>query len=151
MLDGQVDIRARDRVIDVTTECVAAAQVVFVGFSVRSRLLDQAIFFIRGQLQPQSFTYLLRDRVLHTDDVGRVRIDAIAPEQVSRGDVDQLGRHANTVAAAQKTRGENGGNTHVATGLARIDLHTLVLHDFRRWTDDERAHAREFSNHGIGK
>jgi len=63
--------------------------------------------------------------------------------------INQLGRHANAIATAQEACGQHGGNAHVATGLARIDLHALVLRDFGRRTHDERPHAGKFRDHRI--
>ena len=83
MFDRFVDVFARNRVIDVPPERVAAAQIFFVRFGIRSLLLFEPILFVRRQLQPQPLANLLRDRVLHVDDVGRVGVDAIAPQQLA--------------------------------------------------------------------
>ena len=103
-----VDVFARDRVIDEPAQRIASTQVCFVGLSVRSLGAFELVLFIGSQLKPQAIANLLRDRVLHINDVGRIRIDAITPEQISRVDVYQLRGHANAIARAQKTCGQHG-------------------------------------------
>ena len=149
MIDRLVDVLARDRVIDIAPQAVAPAQILFVSFGVGRLLPLEPVLLIGSQLEAQAFANLLGDRVLNVDDVRCVRVDAIAPQQIAGSDVNQLGRHAYAIATAQKTCGQHGRNTHVASRLARINLHALVLNDFRRGTHDERAHAGKFSDHRI--
>ena len=47
------------------------------------------------------------DRVLHSNDVAGVGIDAIAPENLARPDVKQLRRHAYAFAGAQEAGGKD--------------------------------------------
>ena len=97
--------------------------------SVRGLGAFELVLFIRSQLKPQAITNLLRDRVLHINDVGGISIDAITPEQISRVDVHQLRGHADAIARAQKTCGQDCGHAHLAAGLSRINLHALVLNN----------------------
>src|SRR6266852_4211553 len=72
MLDRFVDILARDGVINVPAQTIAATQIFFVSFGVRGLLLFEPDLLVRGQFQTQALANLLRDRVLHVDDVGSV-------------------------------------------------------------------------------
>ena len=89
--------------------------------------------------------------VLHGDDVCGGRVDPIAPENVAGSDVEQLRRHAETFARVNEAGGQNRVDTQLLTNLARIDLLALVLRNHGRRPHDERAHAREFGDHRIGK
>src|SRR5207244_8257341 len=97
MLDCFVNVFAGDAVIDETTHTIAAAQILLISFGVRRLAPFQAILFIRSQLQPQAVANLLRDCVLHVDDVGGVSVDAIAPEQLGRTTVTQLSRTSTAI------------------------------------------------------
>src|SRR5581483_10105384 len=83
VLDRLVNVLARNRVIDETSQTVAAAQIFFVCFGVSRATLLELILFIRRQFEPQPIANLLRDRVLNVDDVGRVSVDATAPQQIA--------------------------------------------------------------------
>src|SRR5258708_28227026 len=102
MVDGFVDVLARDSVIDVTPHAIAAAQVLLVSFRIGGLRLFEPDLLIRSQFQTQAIANLLRDRVLHVDDVGRVRINLVAPKQIAGIYVDQLRGHANSIAGAEK-------------------------------------------------
>ena len=129
MSNGFVDVFARDRVIDEAAQRIASTQVCFVSLSVRSLGAFELVLFIGSQLKAQPVTDLLSNGVLNINDVGRIRIDAITPEQISRVDVHQLRGHADAIARAQKTCGQDCGHAHLAAGLSRINLHALVLNN----------------------
>jgi hypothetical protein len=48
-----------------------------------------------------------------------------------------LGGDPNAIAGAQETGGKNRGYAHLATGLTRVDLFSLILHDLGRRSDDQ--------------
>ncbi len=151
MLDGFVDIFARDSVIDVTAHAIAAAQILFVSFGIRSLRLFQPDLLGRRQFQTQAIANLLRDRVLHIDDVGGVCVDLVAPKQIAGVHVDQLRSHANPITRAQKAGGKDSGDAHLASGLSRIGLHALILNDFGGGPHHQRTNAREFRDHRVGE
>ena len=151
MLDRFIDVLARHRLINELGQTGTATQIFFVSFGVGGFLLLEPILLVRSQLQTQTLANLLGNGVLHTDDVGGVGIDAIAPEQIAGLDIHQLGGHANAIAGAQKAGRQNRGDAHLASGLARIDSQALVLDDFRRWPHNQASHPREFGNHRVGQ
>ena len=151
MLDRVIDVLARDGVVNVATQAVAAAQVFFVGFCTGSLLPFEPILFIRGQLKSQSLANLLRDCVLNVDDVGGVGVDTIAPKQVAGVHVNQLRRDADAIAGAQEAGGQDRRDTHLASGLSGVDLNVLILNDLRRRAHDQGAHAGKFGDHGVGE
>src|SRR6185503_21382396 len=81
MFDSFVDVFARDGVINKAGQTVAAAQIFFVGFGVGGLAALEAVLFIRTQLQPQAVADFLSDRILDVDDVSRIGIDAVTPQQ----------------------------------------------------------------------
>src|SRR5947209_4946680 len=67
MLNGSVNVFARDCMIDEASHAVAASQVFVVSFCVRGRSLRHSIFFVRAQLKTKTFDYAARDDVLNGD------------------------------------------------------------------------------------
>src|SRR5258706_6969149 len=84
MLDGFVDVFACDSVIDVTAHAIAAAQILFVSFGIRSLRLFQPDLLVRSKIQTQAVANLLSDRVLDVDDVGSISVNLVAPKQITR-------------------------------------------------------------------
>src|ERR1041384_89249 len=88
MFDCRVEMFALNGVIDELCEAVAPAQVLFGGGGVRSRLPCQFVFFIRAQLESQAFDDAMHDGVLYADDVAGIRVDALAPKDFTRANVE---------------------------------------------------------------
>src|SRR5829696_10483678 len=112
---------ALDRVIDKRRKAVASAHVLFRGGGIGRRAFGKLHFLVGTQFQAESFDDTLHDRVLHTDDVAGVRIDSFTPENLAGAYVEQLGADAQTIARAQKSRGENRVHTQFTTSVSRID------------------------------
>ena len=79
MLDCFVYVFAGDAVINEAAQTIAAAQILLVSFGVRGLAAFQPILLVRGQFQAQAVANLLRNGVLHIDDVGGIGVDTIAP------------------------------------------------------------------------
>src|SRR6266853_2763302 len=105
VFDSRVAIFAGHGAKNKAGKEIAAAQILFVRAGVlRCRLCHSHLF--RGtQLETQTLNDALRDSVLNGDDIGSRGVDAITPENVSRGHIQQLGRDSETLACVNETSG----------------------------------------------
>src|SRR6185295_4628669 len=100
MFDGGIDMLSRDGVIDEAAHAVAPAQVLVGRFGIRTHALGHLALLVRTQFEAQPIHDVLHDRILHRDDVSGVRIDAIAPKDLTRPYLKQLRRYPNMLARA---------------------------------------------------
>ena len=117
VFDGRIDVFARDGVIDKLAQAVAPAQILFRGGRIRGAALRQFNLLVGTQFQTQAFDDVLHYRILHANDVAGVGIDAIAPKNLARPHVKQLGRHAHAFARAQKAGREDRIDTQLPAGF----------------------------------
>ena len=136
-------------VIDERGQAISASQILVRGGRVSSCSLGKLYLLVWTKLQPQAFHYAFYNRILHANDVAGIGIDALAPENLARTDVKQLGRYPQTIAGAQEGRCQNGVNTQITSCFCRIDHLALILHNHRRRTDHQRSHACQFGDHCI--
>ncbi len=106
---------------------------------------------VRAEFQSQAIDDPLSDLVLHSDDIGRRRIDTIAPQNLAAGHVQKLRGDAETLAHMYEPGGQDGINVQLAADVARVGRLPLVLRHYRRRPHDQRADAREFGNHRVGQ
>ena len=104
-----------------------------------------------GKLEPQAFENRLRDPILQRQNIAALGVDAVAPKNIAGHDVEQLRRHAQFVAGTYKSGRENGVNTQLAPGFARIDLFALIFCDHRARPHDDRANLRKLGDDGVGE
>ena len=110
-LDRPLEIRDRgvaivgvDRAENKPSKIVAAAEVLFPSLGVFGRPLAEFFGLEIGELEPQALEDPLGDAVLQGENVAALGVDAVAPENVARHDVEQLSGDAQLFAGTQETR-----------------------------------------------
>ena len=130
---------------------IAPAQVLLVSCGVLRCGFREAVLLGGAQFKSEALHDSLRDLVLYCNDVFGGRIYSIAPKQVAGADIQQLCRYAEAAAGVNKARRQHRVDAQLASNVARVKLLSLVFRDHRRRSHHERAHAREFGYHSIGK
>ena len=141
----------RDSAENKASEIVAPAQKFFVSFGVFRRTPTEASEFFRRKLKLQAFENALSNHVLKRENVVAFRIDAVAPENVARQNVEQLRRDAHFVSRTHKARRQNGVNAQFAPGFARVNVRALIFGNHGRRAHDERFQLRQLGNHGVSQ
>ena len=83
-----------------------------LGAAIRALLLDhrhrnmtapaELLLLMIGQFKPQALQNALGDTVLKCEDIAPFRVDAVAPDYVSREHIEKMRSHTQFVAASQK-------------------------------------------------
>src|SRR6185369_5489139 len=106
VFDCGVDIFTRDRVVNERRETISTTQVFFSRSRVGSRFPRELILFGGTQFKPQPLDDPLHNRVLNSNDVARIRVDSLTPENLARTHVEYLRGHSQPVARAKERRSE---------------------------------------------
>src|SRR5438132_11223278 len=95
LFDSSLEVRNRrfdvlvgDGMIDISSHSVPSAEVFFVSGRVGRGVARQVNLLIGTKRQMQSVNYALADYVLHCNDVTRIRVDAISPNDIAGGYIE---------------------------------------------------------------
>ena len=79
-----------------------------------------------GQPQAERTDDLVRDLVLHGEDVGEIPVVTVCPDVHSRRGVDQLGGDAHPIVDLPHTAFDHVSDAQLATNLGHADRTALV-------------------------
>src|SRR6266513_113627 len=88
VLNRRFEVLVSDRVIYISSHSVASPEVFFVSVFVGRCVASQVNLLIGTKRQMQPVNYTLGDYVLHGNDVSRIRVDAISPNNRARGYIE---------------------------------------------------------------
>src|SRR5262249_37505174 len=148
--EGEKPTRLRIALARRALSLVVAAEDQIVGLEHAGRGLSEASSLGLGHLDGQRANDLLRDVVLHGEDVARVAVVALRPQVIARLRVHQLRGDPHAAARSLHAAFEHVPNTEVMADVTHVDRFALVGEHRVPGDDEQAGDLRQPGDDGFG-